>query len=81
MKKYLAPLGVFCGGQLMLLIVFLFLPAVGTAGTKLAADTAAIGNNFWGWTWVVSSVKLWVWLAFELAVLYATALAFIHNRT
>lgn len=77
MGKYLTPLWVFVGGNLCLLIAWLFMPAIGTAGTQLAADTANISSTFWNWTWVVGSVKLLVYVAFELVVLYSTAKAFL----
>ncbi len=80
MMKYLRPLGVFLGGQLFLLIVFLFLPAIGTAGTGLAAATAEYDTVFWGWTWAVGAVKLWVVLFLELIVLYVTARTFLATK-
>ena len=60
-----------------MLVAFLFMPAIGTAGETLAADTAAIAGTFWGWGWVVGSVKLWVFLALWLVVLYGTAKTFL----
>lgn len=80
MSKYLAPLGVFVGGSGALLVAFLFMPAIGTAGETLAADTAAIASTFWGWGWVVGSVKLWVFLVLELVVLCGTAKAFLSVK-
>lgn len=77
MKKYLMPLGIFVLGNLCLLVAFLFLPAIGTAGTQLAADTADKASYFWGWTWAVGGIKLWVLLGLELAVLYGTGKAFL----
>jgi len=80
MKKYLAPLWVFIGLNLLLLIVMLFMPAIGAAGDDLETDTAAMASTFWGWSWVVGSVRLWVWLGFEAAILFATAKAFLATR-
>ncbi len=80
MRHYLAALGVFVSGQFILLIVFLFFPALNTAGTQLATDTAGIAPFFWGWTWVVGSVRMWVWLAIEATILFATAKAFLASR-
>jgi len=77
MKKYFAPLWVFVGGQVVLLIAFLFFPAIGDAGTQLASDTANVSSTFWGWTWVVGSVKLIVFLVLEAFVLFATAKSFL----
>ena len=80
MGKYLAPLVVFVGGNLALLVVFLFLPAIGAAGDQLAADSAAMASTFWNWTMVVSNVKFWVFLIFELLVLVATGKEFMKVR-
>jgi len=80
MSKYLRPLGVFVTGHIALLIAFLVFPAMDTAGTQLAADTAnasAAVGGFWGWSWVVSSIRLIVFLVFELLILYFTARAFL----
>ena len=80
MIKYLAPLGIFVGGSLTLLVAFLFLNAVGTAGEELATASAAHASTFWGWTWVAASVKLIVFLALWAVVLFATAKSFIKAR-
>ncbi len=80
MKKYLAPLGIFIGGQFLMLIVFLFFPALGQTGDQLAADTAAMAPTFWGWAWVVSGFRLWVFLALATGILYATFKSFISAK-
>ena len=83
MGKYLLPLKVFVGGQVVMLVVYLFFPALGDAGTQLAADTAAASasvGGFWGWTWVVGSVKLIVFLTLEMVIFYATARAILAVR-
>jgi uncharacterized integral membrane protein len=80
MTKYLAPLGVFLGGNVLLLILMLYFPAIKTASTQLAADTAAVASVFWGWTWVVSSVRLLVFVIAELTILFVTAKAFLKVR-
>lgn len=77
MSKYLVPLGVFVGGQVLLLVGFLFFSHINAAGTQLAADTVAIASTFWGWTWVVSSIRLIIFVLAELLVLYMTARAFM----
>jgi len=80
MKKYLAPLWVFITLNVLLLVAFLFMPAIGTAGEELAEATAETGAFAWGWTWVVGSVKLIVFLVFELLILFITAKAFLAVR-
>jgi hypothetical protein len=80
MGKYLAPLGVFFMGNLALLIAFLLMPNIGSAGEQLATDTADMAHVFWNWTWVVGSVRLWVFLTLEFCVLWLTAKAFLKVR-
>ena len=80
MIKYLAPLGIFIGGNVMLLFIGLFLPAINTVSETLATDTAAIADTFWGWSWVVSGTRFWVFLAVEAAILYATAKSLLRLR-
>ena len=80
MFKYIAPLGVFLGGNFVLLLVFLFLPAVGDAGDTLAAATSSYASNFWGWDWVVGNVKFWVFFIFEMVILGMTTMAFLKVK-
>lgn len=83
MRKYLAPLGVFISGNVVMLILLIYFPAIDTAGNRLAADTAnasASVGGFWGWSWVVGSVRLWVFLVVEGLILYGSALAFLKTR-
>ncbi len=79
MKKFLAPLGIFVLGQLVLLVVFLFMPAIGNAADNLSAETAAIASTFWGWTWVVTGTQFWVFLGLEGAVLFSAVVAFLKS--
>ena len=80
MKKYFKPFWIFVGGNVVLLLLFLFLPAIGTSGEQLAAETASYADNFWGWSWIVGNVKFWVFGIFEMVVLFLTARAFIKVR-
>lgn len=81
MRKYFEPFVVFFGGNLALLVVLLLFPAIGTASTALAANTTAIASTFWGWTWVVSGTRLWVFLGFEAVILWGTAKAFLRLKS
>ena len=81
MKRYLAPLGIFAMGQLAMLLVFLLFPALGNAGSTLASETAGVANTFWGWTWVVTSIKLIVFLMFEAAILWVTGRALFAQKS
>ncbi len=82
MKKYFAPLGIFVGGNIMLLVVFLFFPALGQAETDLASNTSAITPVFWGWSWLmtVGVIRLAVFLMFEGVILWATGKAFLAQK-
>jgi len=81
MKNFFAPMGVFIVGQLVVLFIALFLPAIGTIGDQLAADSAAMAPTFWGWSWVAGSVKFWVILIVEGIVLFSTGVAFLKSRS
>ena len=82
MTKYFVPLGVFVGGMLTALVVFLFLGAIGDAATQLQADSAAIAPAFWNFAWVSSpnTVKFLVFIGIILLTLFATARAFLKVR-
>ena len=80
MKKYLAPLGVFVGGNLLLLVAFLFFAAFGTAGDAVAANASGYGDTFWGLTWVTGSFRLLIYVVLELIILFGTAVAFIRVK-
>lgn len=81
MKKYLAPLGIFAGGQILLLFAFLYLTPIGTAVDTLQADTAAVASTFWNWTWLSGNVvKFLIYIGLELFTLYLTAKSFLAIR-
>ena len=80
MSKYFKPLWVFLGGNLLLLILWLLLPAIGGAGDALAAATAEHADTFWGWGWASNSTRLLVVLIGELLVIYGTFRAFLSTR-
>jgi len=81
MKEYFKPLWIFVGGQLLLLILWIFLPSIGDGAAQLAADTAEHASTFWGWSWAVSSIKVIIIIVGELLVLYFTARAFLDARS
>ena len=80
MKKYMFPLWVFVSGQIVLLIVLLFLPAVGAAGDNLAAETAHWATIGWGWGWISNSTRLIVFIMLELTIMFLTGKAFLSAR-
>lgn len=82
MKNFLAPMGVFLGGQLVLLIALLFLPAVDTQVATLASDTEDIAENFWGWDWLMASgvVRWLIFVIWEGFVLWGTGKAFLATK-
>ena len=62
MKKFLAPLGVFFAGMVLLLISTIFNPAIGNA---VAATQAQIGDKsatFWGLDWALNSERLIIFI-------------------
>ena len=80
MGKYIRPLTIFVGGQIVMLLVLLFLPAIGVAGDDLAAETAHWATIGWGWEWVSNSTRLIVFVTLELTILFLTAKAFLSAR-
>jgi hypothetical protein len=81
MSKYLAPLGVFLGGNAFLLILWLFFPALGVVSTELFASTAEHADVFWGWSWVVSSTRILVFVIAELFILFGTLVALLRTKS
>jgi len=81
MSKYLTPLWVFAGGQLLLLILWIFIPAIGQAGIDLATATEEHASTFWGWGWASNSLKILVVVVGELCVLYATFRAILATKS
>lgn len=82
MKKYLVPLGVFLGGNILLLALFLVLPTIGNtvdAGTAAAADYSDV---FWNWDLFSSgaNVKFFIMFMWEMLVLFITARAFLAMK-
>jgi len=82
MKRFFAPLGIFVIGNLFLLIVSLFLPALDTAVSNLDTETAAVSGFAWGWDWVMTTgvARLFFYLVVEGFILFATAKAFLATR-
>ena len=80
MKRYFEPLIIFVTGNIGLLILMLFFPSLGSASDKLATDSAPIASTFWGWTWVVVSVRLLVFLFAEGLILWGVGKAFLAQK-
>ena len=79
MKNYLMPLSIFVGGQFLILILWLLLPSIGSAGDTLATNPHI--STFWGMTWASGSVRLIIIIAGELIVTIAALIAFLHAKT
>lgn len=79
MRKYMAPLGVFVGGQLLLLIVFLFLSTIGSVADTMATEAASASTWAWGFDWWSDSsvVKMLVVVIVEILTLWAATKAFL----
>jgi hypothetical protein len=85
MKQWLAPLGIFITGQLILLVLFIFMPGVDSAVNQTATATANITatGNMWGWGWLMGSGTIrWLLYMFgELLVLFAAGMALYKSKT
>lgn len=82
MINYIRPLVIFVLGNLLLLIVALFMPGIDTATAALASETAELNAWAWGWNWLMSQgvVRLLIYLIFEGLILFATAKAFLAQK-
>jgi hypothetical protein len=79
LKKFLLPLWIFASGMVLMLISFLFYPAIGNQ----AADTLAKAGDtsrFWGVYWELSSTRLILFIPSLFMVLLAALLAFRAAR-
>jgi hypothetical protein len=83
MKKWAMPLWIFIGGQFILLVLFVFMPAIDNVQTSTAAATATVSSTFWGWGWLMTAgVVRWLLYAFgELIVMVVTGIALLKSRT
>ena len=77
MMKYLAPLGVFVSFMGLALVVYLLFPALGDAGTQLAADVPEASGVIWGWDWITGAVRLIVTLLIFGFGLFAVGKTFL----
>ena len=82
MKEFFSPLKVFVAGMAVLLVGFMFMPAVDTAVTGLSANTSAVAAQYWGWSWLMTTgVVKWLWFVGGfLGVCFATGVAFLYRR-
>lgn len=81
MLKYLKPLGVFLGGQVFILFLWLLFPAIGSATSALATSTSAHAATFWGWSWVVSSTRLIIYIMAELFITISALVTFLKVKS
>ena len=76
MSKYLKPLGVFVSGQIIMLVLFLFMPNIATALVNLAAVPGA-SLQLWGWDWLIPAGRIIIVVVVELVTCWVTALSFM----
>jgi hypothetical protein len=83
MKKWAMPLGIFVSGQLVLLVLFIFMPSVDAAVNTTATATSAITPTFWGWGWVMTNgvVRMLLYAFGELAVCALSFVALMKSPT
>lgn len=80
MKDFFSPLFIFIGGNIALAFAMLLFPGVGSATTQLASDVSDVASNFWGLSWVITSARLFLFIGFEMTILFFTGLAFLKLR-
>jgi hypothetical protein len=78
--KYMSPLWTFILGMMFTLLMTIFFPAIFNAQTQLASETASYGSNFWGWTEVVTSIRLIVFLVCVAVTLLTTAIVWLKRK-
>lgn len=84
MGHFLKPLICFCSGMALLLVSFLFFPAI---GDNVVATNAAIGsatiNHYWGLSWVLGSqggvIKLLLLVISLGLILYSVAVVWLKR--
>jgi len=81
MIEYLRPLWIFVFGNVALLLVILFFPAIGVVQATLEGEISTIETNFWGLSWVITSTRLIIVLVFEAVILYAVAKSFLGLKS
>jgi len=84
MKSWFAPLWIFIGGNLILLVFFLFMPGVDTSVATLSASVnATVKSTFWGFSWVTTSgvVRWLLYAGAELFILFGTGMALLKSKT
>ena len=80
MRDFIAPLWIFIVGNIALLLLMLFFPAIGTVQTQLETDIAADAANYWGLSAIITSTRLIVFLIFETTILFFSGLAFLKLK-
>lgn len=83
MKQWAMPMWIFLSGQVLLLVIWLFLPAADAAVNSTATATANVTATFWGWGWLMSNgvVKYLLYGITEMATLFFAGLALLKSRT
>jgi len=80
MKAFFSPLVIFVWGNLALLLILLFFPAIGVIQTQLESDIAGSVSNFWGLAWVITSTRVLICVIAEGLILFAVGKAFLGMR-
>jgi hypothetical protein len=75
LKKYLAPLWIFAVGMILMLISFLFYPAIGAQSADTLAKAGDV-SRFWGVHWELSSTRLILFIVSLIMILISAMLAF-----
>lgn len=77
--KYLRPISVLIGGQLIILVIFLLFSAIGASVDTMAEQTEEYVDVFWNWNLLSDSniVQFLIYGALELITLYFTGKEFL----
>lgn len=78
-RNYLRPLWIFVAGNIFVLFLYLFFPTIADKAADLLGATPDMAT-WWGWTWVVGSIRLIIVAVAEIIILYGTARSFMDIR-
>ncbi len=79
MRRYLQPLFCFISGQIIMLVLFLFFPYIGTALATLS-EVPGAALQLWGWDWLIPAGRIIIVVVVELVTCYVTARSFMDIR-
>jgi hypothetical protein len=79
-KKFLAPLGIFIAGMVLLLVATVFNPAIGNAVATTQAQIGGKSATFWGLDWAMNSERLLIFIISIALVLLSIFTAWLKRK-